>query len=103
MSADGKSGWDEILDERLVGKCNMEEVRLLAKIAQRCIHQVPRKRPSIGDISLAIARIRKKHLNREDSSISLIGEIPHVIKRIENQQVELSTLVGTMEKSDNAS
>ncbi|XP_068637429.1 calcium/calmodulin-regulated receptor-like kinase 2 isoform X1 [Aristolochia californica] len=103
MSADGKEGWDEILDQNLVGKCDLEEVQLLATIAYRCTQKVPRKRPSIGDVSLAISRIRQRRLARRDTSMSLSsmsftrGEIPRIVKQIEHQQIELSSMASIKE------
>ncbi|XP_068664476.1 calcium/calmodulin-regulated receptor-like kinase 2 isoform X1 [Aristolochia californica] len=103
MSADGKGGWDEILDQNLVGKCDLEEVQLLATIAYRCTQKVPRKRPSIGDVSLAISRIRQRRLTKRDTSLSLSsisftrGEIPHIVKQIKHQQIELSSMASIKE------
>ncbi|XP_043702090.1 calcium/calmodulin-regulated receptor-like kinase 2 [Telopea speciosissima] len=90
MSPDGV---DEILDKKLVGKCNPEEVRLLASIGHRCLHKTPRRRPSIGDVSQAILKIKKRRLSKEDTmSFALAADVTPVIKRIEHQQVELSKL-----------
>lgn len=55
MSPDGV---DEILDKELVGECSLDEVRGLAGIAHKCLHKFPRKRPSIGEISQAILKIK---------------------------------------------
>ncbi|KAA8547868.1 hypothetical protein F0562_004297 [Nyssa sinensis] len=86
MSIDGV---DEILDKQLVGKCNLDEVRSLASIAHKCLHKAPRKRPSIGEISLAILKIKQSRLTKEDT-MSFAGEAySRAVSRIENQQVEL--------------
>ncbi|GAU38631.1 hypothetical protein TSUD_276690, partial [Trifolium subterraneum] len=47
LAAMEHDGIDEILDKQLVGKCNVVEVRQLAKIAHKCLHKSPKKRPSI--------------------------------------------------------
>lgn len=99
MDGDGKAGWDEILDKELVGKCNPEEVRLLAGIAHRCVQKAPRKRPSIVDVSQAISRIRKRCLTKEDTMSSLRGEMSCALSRIEHQQVELSNMASMKERS----
>nr|DAD35130.1 TPA_asm: hypothetical protein HUJ06_005770 [Nelumbo nucifera] len=91
LAAMDSDGVDEILDKKLVGKCNLEEVRLLANIAYKCLHKIPRKRPSIGDISQAISRIRKRRLTKEDT-MSFAGDVSQVVRRIEHQQVELSKI-----------
>ncbi|XP_028764787.1 calcium/calmodulin-regulated receptor-like kinase 2 isoform X2 [Neltuma alba] len=66
LAAMEHDGVDEILDKQLVGKCNLEEVRQLAKIAYKCLHRSPRKRPSIGsNFSRALSRIEDQvELNR---------------------------------------
>lgn len=97
MSSDGV---DEILDKRIVGKCNPEEARSLARIAHKCLHKIPKKRPSIGEVSQAILRIKQRRLIKEDSTISLPGEdFSRMVSRIESQQVELSKLSSIAEKA----
>ncbi|KAK6129106.1 hypothetical protein DH2020_037142 [Rehmannia glutinosa] len=68
-----KEGVDEIIDTKIVGTCNLEEVRNLAKIAHMCLHKRPRKRPSIGEVSQAITRIKQKRLLKE-GNMSFAGE-----------------------------
>lgn len=97
MSSDGV---DEILDKRIAGKCNPEEARSLARIAHKCLHKIPKKRPSIGEVSQAILRIKQRRLVKEDSTISLPGEdFSRMISRVESQQVELSKLTSIAEKA----
>lgn len=95
MSSDGV---DEILDKHIVGKCNIEEVRLLASIGHKCIHKTPRRRPSIADVSQAISRIKRRHLTKEDTMSFAGGDVHDVLRRIENQQVELSSLTSIKER-----
>lgn len=90
MSPDGV---DEILDNQLVGTCNIEEVRELAKVGHKCLHKSPRKRPSIGEVTQAILKIKQRRLPKQDSRMSLAdGELSRVMSRIEDQQIELSKL-----------
>ncbi|XP_010257907.1 PREDICTED: calcium/calmodulin-regulated receptor-like kinase 2 isoform X2 [Nelumbo nucifera] len=98
LAAMNSDGVDEILDKQLVGRCNLKEVRLLASIAYRCLHKSPRKRPSIGDVSQAISKIRKRHLTKEETmTMSFTGDLSKVVKQIEHQQVELSNIISTRE------
>ncbi|KAI3813278.1 hypothetical protein L1987_17998 [Smallanthus sonchifolius] len=64
MSSDGA---DEILDKKLAGECDLEEVRSLARIAHRCLHKAPRKRPTIGEVSQDIKKLKHKHIMRSES------------------------------------
>ncbi|KAK6921856.1 hypothetical protein RJ641_012363 [Dillenia turbinata] len=49
---------DEIPDHQLVGECNMEEVKDLAKIGLWCLDKSLGNRPSIEEVSQAIANTR---------------------------------------------
>ncbi|XP_031480624.1 calcium/calmodulin-regulated receptor-like kinase 2 [Nymphaea colorata] len=98
MTDDGNAGWDEILDKQLVGKCDLNEVRILASIAQKCIHKSPRKRPSIVDISRVLSMLKQRHLSKNESISLARGDFSHVIKRIESQQIQLSNLTSGKEK-----
>ncbi|KAJ6369822.1 hypothetical protein OIU76_028134 [Salix suchowensis] len=86
MSPDGI---DEILDKRLVGECNIEEVRDLAAVAHKCLQKFQRKRPSIAEVSQAILKIKQRCLAREDT---MSIDVSRVLTRIEDQQVELSRM-----------
>ncbi|XP_076933604.1 calcium/calmodulin-regulated receptor-like kinase 2 [Bidens hawaiensis] len=95
MSSDGI---DEILDNKLAGECDPEDVRSLAHIAHRCLHKTPRKRPSIGEVSQAIARLQQKRLVREDSTMSFASEeFSGVVGLIELQQNQLKKMTSIAE------
>ncbi|MQL86030.1 hypothetical protein Taro_018554, partial [Colocasia esculenta] len=94
---DGKADWDEILDKELVGKCNLKEVKHLADVAYKCLHKSPRKRPSISEVTLTIARIKQQHLTKENSMFSLGDDTSGVLERIEVQQIELSRKAGRID------
>lgn len=83
-------GVDEILDKQLVGKCNLEEVRQLAKIAHKCVHKYPQKRPSIGEISQGILRIKERRLKKEDTLSFAGSNFSRALSPIEEQHVELN-------------
>lgn len=89
MSPDGI---DEILDKKLVGECNIEEVRELAAIGHKCLQKFQRRRPSIGEVSMAILKIKQKHFLKEESASFANGDISRVVSRIQDQQVELGKM-----------
>lgn len=84
-------GVEEILDARLVGTCNPEEVRNLARIAHQCLHKTPRKRPSVGVVSQAILKIKERCLIKE-SNMSFAEDFLGAMSRIEFQELELKRL-----------
>ncbi|CAL9103178.1 calcium/calmodulin-regulated receptor-like kinase 2 isoform X1 [Musa acuminata AAA Group] len=93
IGEDGKADWQEIVDKKLVGRSNPEEVRLLADIAYKCLHKTPRRRPSIADLTLAISSIRQRRLINSDTLPSSgSDDASRIMRRIESQQVELSNV-----------
>lgn len=97
MSQDGV---DEILDKQLVGACDIQEVRELARIGHKCLHKTPRKRPSIGEVTQALLKIKQRHLAKQDTMSFADGEFSRAVSRIEDQQVELSKLAEVKERHE---
>lgn len=74
MNTEGKVGWEEIVDSRLEGNFDEQELNDVATLAYKCINRSPRKRPSMRDVVQALSRIlmmrhNKKH-HRRDSSVA---------------------------------
>ncbi|KAG2715393.1 hypothetical protein I3760_03G074200 [Carya illinoinensis] len=92
------TGIDKILDKELVGECSLEEVRGLASIAHRCLHKLPRKRPSIGEVSQAILKSKQRHLVKIDTMSFAGRDISRAVSRIEDQQLELSKMASLKER-----
>ncbi|KAJ0801752.1 putative protein kinase RLK-Pelle-LRR-I-2 family [Helianthus annuus] len=74
MNTEGKVGWEEIVDSRLEGNFDEQELNDVAALAYKCVNRSPRKRPSMRDIVQALSRIlmmrpNKKH-HRRDSSVA---------------------------------
>ncbi|KAL4581933.1 hypothetical protein LXL04_006467 [Taraxacum kok-saghyz] len=98
LAAMSSDGIDEILDKSLVGECDPVDVRSMARIAHRCLHKTPRKRPSIADVSQAITKLKQKRLVREDSTMSFASEeFSGVVGCIELQQNELKKMMSIAE------
>ncbi|KAJ3694766.1 hypothetical protein LUZ60_000143 [Juncus effusus] len=91
IGSDGKPDWDEIIDKNLLGQSNPEEVRHLADVANRCLNKLPKKRPSISDVTQSISRIRQRRLRKEDVTFGR-SETNGVLRAIELQQVEISNM-----------
>ncbi|XP_038995467.1 calcium/calmodulin-regulated receptor-like kinase 2 isoform X2 [Hibiscus syriacus] len=94
MSPDGV---DEILDKQLAGEYSIEEVRQLAKIAHKCLHKSPRKRPSIGEVTQAILKIKKRRLDKEDPMSMTEMGFSRIMSRIQEQHVELTKMASLKE------
>ncbi|XWS47522.1 hypothetical protein CRYUN_Cryun14cG0159700 [Craigia yunnanensis] len=97
LAAMSPDGVDEILDKKLVGECNIEEVRELAKIAHKCLHKLPRKRPSIGETTQAILKIKQRRLTKEDTMSMAEGDFSRIMSRIQDQHIELTKLASLKE------
>ncbi|XP_054782203.1 calcium/calmodulin-regulated receptor-like kinase 2 isoform X2 [Prosopis cineraria] len=92
LAAMDHDGVDGIIDKKIVGKCNIEEVRKLAKIGHKCLHDSPRKRPSIGEVSQAVSSIRQRRLLKEKTMSFASSSFSRALSRLEDQQVELSRI-----------
>ncbi|CAH9107965.1 unnamed protein product [Cuscuta epithymum] len=57
MTTDGKSGWEEIVDSRLNGKYNVQELNDVSTLAYKCLNSLPKKRPSMREIVQVLARV----------------------------------------------
>ncbi|KAJ4843816.1 Calcium/calmodulin-regulated receptor-like kinase 1 [Turnera subulata] len=76
MNTEGKVGWEEIVDSRLDGKFDVQEVNEVAALAYKCIHRAPKKRPSMRDIVQVLTRICKlRHIKKHHKkSFSATGD-----------------------------
>ncbi|XWS51954.1 hypothetical protein CRYUN_Cryun11dG0026000 [Craigia yunnanensis] len=71
MSTEGKDGWEEIVDSRLDGKFDVQELNEVATLAYKCVNRVPKKRPSMRDIVQVLTRILKtRHSKKHQKSLS---------------------------------
>lgn len=100
LASMSQDGVDEILDKQLVGACDIQEVRELARIGHKCLHKTPRKRPSIGEVTQALLKIKQRHLAKQDTMSFADGEFSRAVSRIEDQQVELSKLAEVKERHE---
>lgn len=94
MSSDGV---DDIIDTKIAGTFNLEDARSLAKVAHRCLHKLPKRRPSIGEVARAIIKIQHRRLVKENN-LSFAGDLSRAVSQIECQQVELQRLGGIKEE-----
>ncbi|PIN17566.1 Serine/threonine protein kinase [Handroanthus impetiginosus] len=100
LAAMSPDGVDEIIDTKIVGTCNTEEVRNLAKVAHRCLHKTPRKRPSIGEVSQAIIKTKQRRLVKDDTMSFVREDISRAVSRIECQQLELRRMASIDERQN---
>lgn len=64
MSTDGKAGWEEIADARLLdGGFDVRELNEVANLAHKCVSHIPKRRPSMRDIVQVLSRIVKSRHN----------------------------------------
>ncbi|KAJ0490713.1 putative protein kinase RLK-Pelle-LRR-I-2 family [Helianthus annuus] len=87
MSSDGA---DEILDKKLAGECDLEEVRTLARLAHRCLHKTPTKRPTIGEASQAIKKLKHRRRITRSETASFGGQEFSGFHRVATESVKTS-------------
>ncbi|EEF39513.1 serine/threonine-specific protein kinase, putative [Ricinus communis] len=91
MNTEGKVGWEEIVDSRLDGKFDVQELNEVAVLAYKCINRVPKKRPAMRDIVQVLARILKSRHSRRHHKKSLSATADEV--SIDMDQLEVKTPV----------
>lgn len=91
MNTEGKVGWEEIVDSRLEGKCDFQELNEVAALAYKCINRAPRKRPSMRDIVQVLTRILKSRHQRNHHKKALSATADEV--SIDVDQLETKTSV----------
>ncbi|KAA3467530.1 calcium/calmodulin-regulated receptor-like kinase 1 [Gossypium australe] len=75
MSTEGKVGWEEIVDSRLDGKFDLQELNEIAALAYKCVNRFPKKRPSMRDIVQVLTRILKtRHRKKHQKSLSATAD-----------------------------
>ena len=57
---EGQEGWEEILDERINGKCNLAEVDIIANIARQCVKPNSYGRPSMRQVVQQLMKLGNK-------------------------------------------
>ncbi|GLT77486.1 hypothetical protein SLA2020_490630 [Shorea laevis] len=75
MTTEGKVGWEEIVDSRLDGRFDVQELNEVAALAYRCVNRAPRKRPSMRDIVQVLTRILKlRHVRKHSKTPSATAD-----------------------------
>ncbi|MED6191589.1 Calcium/calmodulin-regulated receptor-like kinase 1 [Stylosanthes scabra] len=94
MNTDGKVGWEEIVDSRLEGKSDFQELNEVAALAYKCINRAPRKRPSMRDIVQVLTRIIKSrhHRNHHHHKKSLSATADEVSIDVDNQDTKVTSV-----------
>ncbi|KAK6946829.1 Serine-threonine/tyrosine-protein kinase, catalytic domain [Dillenia turbinata] len=99
INTEGKAGWEEIVDSRLDGKFNMEELNNVAALAYRCVNRAPKKRPSMRDIVQVLSRIIKMRHNKKHHKPSLSGTADEVSVDMNQYETETPTADHRREES----
>ncbi|XVF81785.1 hypothetical protein PTKIN_Ptkin15bG0184200 [Pterospermum kingtungense] len=97
LAAMSPDGIDEILDKQLIGECDIEEVRELAKVGHKCLHKSPRKRPSIGEATQAILKIKQRRRAKEGTMSMAEDDFSRITSQIQDQHIELTKLASLRE------
>lgn len=103
ISAEGKSGWEEIIDSRLIGKCDMEEAGAMAATAYKCVNKSARKRPTMRDVSRAVSEVgRKKRTDKHGKCLSMTVEESSDFEQIEPSKFEFDNEAVTVDENSEA-
>ncbi|XP_050219733.1 calcium/calmodulin-regulated receptor-like kinase 1 isoform X2 [Mercurialis annua] len=98
MNTEGKVGWEEIVDSRLDGKFDVEELNEVAALAYKCINRVAKKRPAMRDIVQVLTRVLKLRHNRKHKKSLSAATADEV--SIDIDQLEVKTPVSDCHRRD---
>ena len=76
MGMETKEGWAEIMDERMNGNCNIQELGDMANIAYKCVGPEGRRRPKMRAVAQSLCNLGKKPSREHVISMPVIREDP---------------------------
>ena len=88
MDAADTLGWEEIVDLRLNGEFDVQELAQIADLAYKCVGNVSKKRPSMRDIVQTLSDIlmkRRSAKKHQQTPIATAEETYIEIELIEKQ------------------
>ncbi|KAL3736280.1 hypothetical protein ACJRO7_025269 [Eucalyptus globulus] len=91
MNSEGKVGWEEIVDSRLEGKFDLQELNDVAALAYKSINRMPRRRPSMRDIVQVLSRILKLRHSRNHHRKSLSAATDEATIDMDQQESKTPT------------
>ncbi|XP_027062604.2 calcium/calmodulin-regulated receptor-like kinase 1 [Coffea arabica] len=83
MNTEGNVGWEEIVDSRLDGKYDLQELNDVATLGFKCVNRAPKKRPSMRDIVQVLSRVIKLRNQRKHHKKSLSATADEVTINID--------------------
>ncbi|CAL9243563.1 unnamed protein product [Arabidopsis halleri] len=107
MNAEEKVGWEEIVDSRLDGRFDLQEVNEVAAFAYKCISRAPRKRPNMRDIVQVLTRVikvrhcRKRQKNSPSPSPRPLPP-PPIVEESEGELTANGSLRSETHRRDNS-
>ncbi|KAK7262664.1 hypothetical protein RJT34_30239 [Clitoria ternatea] len=103
INTDGKVGWEEIVDSRLEGNFDVQQLNEVASLAYKCINRSPSKRPSMRDIVQVLTRTLKSRHHKNHHRNSLSATTDEVYVDPDQQETRISFSYHNREESmDNA-
>jgi hypothetical protein len=94
LGVEGKEGWAELLDSRLDGNCDLEDLGAMAAIAYQCVNDQPRKRPKMRLVTqtlLTLGRRQYSHLSTMPSIVESGISVPKEFHPCERSKKQSST------------
>jgi len=76
MGMESKEDWAEIMDSRMNGNCNLNELGDMANIAYKCVGPEGRRRPKMRAVAQSLCNLGKKPSKEHVLSMPVIREDP---------------------------
>ncbi|KAM5585781.1 calcium/calmodulin-regulated receptor-like kinase 1 [Rosa sericea] len=89
MNTEGKLGWEEIVDSRLNGNFDVQELNEVAALAYKSVSRSPKKRSSMRDIVQVLSRMLKVRHNRKHHAKSLSSTAEEVMIDVNQPETKI--------------
>lgn len=100
VGMESKEDWAEIMDSRMNGNCNLNELGDMANIAYKCVGPEGRRRPKMRAVAQSLCNLGKKPSREHTLSMPAIREDPTAQARPVPPRGERSKPVRSTNKTD---
>ncbi|XP_057961478.1 calcium/calmodulin-regulated receptor-like kinase 1 isoform X2 [Malania oleifera] len=93
MDTEGEAGWEEVVDSRIDGSFDVQELNDVASLAYKCINHVPRNRPSMRDVVLVLSRIHNLRHSRKGMKHTLPPTVEEVSVEVDESKSTATNVI----------
>ncbi|MCL7025352.1 hypothetical protein MKW94_006056 [Papaver nudicaule] len=100
MNTEGKVGWEEIVDSRLDGRFDTEQLNDVAALAYKCVNRLSKKRPAMRDIVQALCGAINVKQRKNTLARGLSNTDDEVVIEMPSHQTETNTAITELKRQE---